>query len=85
MPVLLMLLCWACWLNTRSGAESTKAEIDNDDNDSVELEKSNVLLLGPTGSGRISVFLILYFDGAYSAMLLSSLQIGWYFRHFCSC
>ncbi|CBI29632.3 unnamed protein product, partial [Vitis vinifera] len=39
-------------LQKESGAESTKAEIDNDDNDSVELEKSNVLLLGPTGSGK---------------------------------
>ncbi|KAJ9687742.1 hypothetical protein PVL29_016279 [Vitis rotundifolia] len=39
-------------LQKESGAESTKVEIDNDDNDSVELEKSNVLLLGPTGSGK---------------------------------
>lgn len=36
--------------NTRSGAESRTSEaIDDDDN--VELEKSNVLLMGPTGSG----------------------------------
>lgn len=34
----------------RSGAESGVSEArDNDDN--VELEKSNVLLMGPTGSG----------------------------------
>lgn len=35
---------------TRSGAEPKTADaVDNDDN--VELEKSNVLLMGPTGSG----------------------------------
>lgn len=33
-------------------AESDNAGLDNDDNDFVELEKSNVLLLGPTGSGK---------------------------------
>lgn len=49
-------------IKTRSGEESTKGEIDNEDNEGVELEKSNVLLLGPTGSGRIIVFLILYSD-----------------------
>lgn len=40
-------------LYTRSGGESG---IPNtiDDDDKVELEKSNVLLMGPTGSGMIS-------------------------------
>lgn len=40
-------------LYTRSGGES---RIPNtiDDDDKVELEKSNVLLMGPTGSGMIS-------------------------------
>lgn len=40
-------------LYARSGAES---RIPNkvDDDDKVELEKSNVLLMGPTGSGMIS-------------------------------
>lgn len=43
----LRLLC------TRSAPESgTSATIDDDDN--VELEKSNVLLMGPTGSGMLS-------------------------------
>ncbi|XP_074345235.1 CLP protease regulatory subunit CLPX3, mitochondrial-like isoform X2 [Apium graveolens] len=32
--------------------KSDNAGLDNDDNDYVELEKSNVLLLGPTGSGK---------------------------------
>nr|POE78849.1 clp protease regulatory subunit clpx1, mitochondrial [Quercus suber] len=37
--------------NTRSGAESgIPDKVDDDDN--VELEKSNVLLMGPTGSGK---------------------------------
>lgn len=38
-------------LNTRSGIERGTNEVENEDNDSVELEKSNVLLMGPTGSG----------------------------------
>ena len=38
-------------LNTRSGIEWGTNEVENEDNDSVELEKSNVLLMGPTGSG----------------------------------
>ncbi|KAK9167825.1 hypothetical protein Scep_003016 [Stephania cephalantha] len=33
-------------------AEPGNAEAETDDNDSVELEKSNVLLMGPTGSGK---------------------------------
>lgn len=36
--------------NTRPGAESGISEVLDDD-DNVELEKSNVLLMGPTGSG----------------------------------
>ncbi|KAA8545408.1 hypothetical protein F0562_020192 [Nyssa sinensis] len=34
------------------GAESGKAEIENKNDDFVELDKSNVLLMGPTGSGK---------------------------------
>lgn len=42
----------------RSDSDSGKVrdELENIDNDSVELEKSNVLLMGPTGSGMISDF-----------------------------
>lgn len=36
--------------NTRSAADSGVSEVLDDD-DNVELEKSNVLLMGPTGSG----------------------------------
>jgi ATP-dependent protease Clp ATPase subunit len=39
--------------NTRPGAESGTLEAI-DDEDNVELEKSNVLLMGPTGSGNDS-------------------------------
>ncbi|XP_068648154.1 CLP protease regulatory subunit CLPX1, mitochondrial-like [Aristolochia californica] len=35
-----------------SGSDAGAPVADNDDNDSVELEKSNVLLMGPTGSGK---------------------------------
>lgn len=38
----------------RSGSESVNLGMEEDDDDSidqVELDKSNVLLLGPTGSG----------------------------------
>ncbi|XP_043720095.1 CLP protease regulatory subunit CLPX1, mitochondrial-like [Telopea speciosissima] len=38
-------------LQKGSGGESENPETENDD-DSVELEKSNVLLMGPTGSGK---------------------------------
>ncbi|KAK4339845.1 hypothetical protein RND71_041307 [Anisodus tanguticus] len=41
-------------LNKKSDSDSCKVggELENIDNDSVELEKSNVLLMGPTGSGK---------------------------------
>lgn len=38
-------------LNTRPGVELGNNGDENEDCDSVELEKSNVLLMGPTGSG----------------------------------
>ena len=45
-------------LNARSGAEAASLEAMDDD-DNVELEKSNVLLVGPTGSGiQSSLFLV---------------------------
>lgn len=43
-------------LNTRSEAESGAGGAICDD-DNVELEKSNVLLMGPTGSGMITLYL----------------------------
>ncbi|KAI7755328.1 hypothetical protein M8C21_033999, partial [Ambrosia artemisiifolia] len=39
-------------LPNRSGGETGGASIEDDDDDDVELEKSNVLLMGPTGSGK---------------------------------
>ncbi|GMY20986.1 CLP protease regulatory subunit CLPX2, mitochondrial-like isoform X1 [Fagus crenata] len=39
-------------LNTRSVVELGNDEAENEDSDSVELDKSNVLLMGPTGSGN---------------------------------
>uniref|UniRef100_A0A5B7BWX0 Uncharacterized protein n=1 Tax=Davidia involucrata TaxID=16924 RepID=A0A5B7BWX0_DAVIN len=39
-------------LHKELGAGSGKAEVENNDNDFVELDKSNVLLMGPTGSGK---------------------------------
>ncbi|XP_022155148.1 CLP protease regulatory subunit CLPX2, mitochondrial isoform X2 [Momordica charantia] len=39
-------------LQKTSGQGSLSIELDNDDNEIVELEKSNVLLMGPTGSGK---------------------------------
>ena len=45
-------------LNTRSGIEPGTNEVENEDSDSVELEKSNVLLMGPTGSG---IYLMSFF------------------------
>lgn len=40
------------------GQGSLGIELENDDNEIVELEKSNVLLMGPTGSGTIDFFLL---------------------------
>ncbi len=54
MPVhqmLLALFTELMHLSTRSGVELGNDEAENEDSDSVELEKSNVLLMGPTGSG----------------------------------
>lgn len=42
----------------RSGADSGNFEAENDDDDNVELDKSNVLLMGPTGSGTVCIFLM---------------------------
>ncbi|KAM3762779.1 hypothetical protein ACB098_01G371500 [Castanea mollissima] len=39
-------------LHKKSDIEQGTNEVENEDNDSVELEKSNVLLMGPTGSGK---------------------------------
>lgn len=33
------------------GLGSSRSDAEDEENDGVELEKSNVLLLGPTGSG----------------------------------
>ncbi|XP_008460587.1 CLP protease regulatory subunit CLPX2, mitochondrial isoform X2 [Cucumis melo] len=40
-------------LQKTSGQGSLGTELENDDNETVELEKSNLLLMGPTGSGRL--------------------------------
>lgn len=40
-------------LITRSGVESADGKAENDD--IVELEKSNVLMMGPTGSGTVKL------------------------------
>ena len=45
----------------RSGQGPLGIELENDDNETVELEKSNLLLMGPTGSGTIDFLLYLFF------------------------
>lgn len=51
--VYVMLLSnWDCAWYTRYGVQSGKCKDDNDDIDFVELDKSNILLMGPTGSGK---------------------------------
>lgn len=51
-----------CELNIRSGAESADYKLQGVlDSDSVELEKSNVLLMGPTGSGRMNILIYVCF------------------------
>lgn len=47
--------------NARSGGVTQdKGRVDDDGSDSVELEKSNVLLMGPTGSGIVIYFWIIH-------------------------
>lgn len=72
-----------CELSIRSGAESADSKLQGVlDSDSVELEKSNVLLMGPTGSGRINIHIyvcfVLFFVGTSCSIkiLLYSL---WFF------
>lgn len=60
-----VLTLWA--LNTRSAAQP----IDDDDN--VELDKSNVLLMGPTGSGMTLCFL-------FELVFISALSLLWLFN-----
>lgn len=43
---------------TRSDAEPSRL----DDDENIDLEKSNVLLMGPTGSGMITMFESLHAD-----------------------
>lgn len=42
-----------------SGVDSDNVKAEKDEYDDVELEKSNVLLMGPTGSGKITSFWVL--------------------------
>lgn len=62
----LIFACYACcsevieyhdW-NDRLGADLDGNEVKQDDFDTVELEKSNVLLMGPTGCGMDCITLI---------------------------
>lgn len=60
--------------NTRLGPDSGIPEVLDDD-DNVELEKSNVLLMGPTGSGM--PLLQLFFSPLFSyKMRVSCIQIA---------
>lgn len=42
----------------RSAGDSGNNKTEAIDDDGVELEKSNILLMGPTGSGDLSLFLL---------------------------
>lgn len=46
-------------VNTRLNFELGKSDNENEDSDLVELEKSNVLLMGPTGSGIVVAVILL--------------------------
>lgn len=50
----MQLLCfYTTFWKVRSAGDSGNDKPDAVDSDSVELEKSNVLLMGPTGSGNL--------------------------------
>lgn len=61
--MLMIVLCFdlVSTFAFRSGQGSLGIQLENDDNEIVELEKSNVLLMGPTGSGMIDFLLYFYF------------------------
>ncbi|KAI7756290.1 hypothetical protein M8C21_032835, partial [Ambrosia artemisiifolia] len=47
----------------RNASDSSTERTENQDVDRVELEKSNVLLMGPTGSGRTTLFCAFHMTG----------------------
>lgn len=61
--MLMIVLCFdlVSTIVFRSGQGSLGIESENDDNETVELEKSNVLLMGSTGSGMIDFVLHFFF------------------------
>ena len=59
------------WLSRGSGLITDE---EDDDGDSVELEESNVLLLGPTGSGEV-LALWGYFEYTYVTIQMTMVSI----------
>lgn len=62
---------------TRSGLCFSYNDVENDDNEFVELDKSNVLLMGPTGSGMTNMFLahmIILLHVVYIVLLMVQLS-----------
>ena len=64
--MLVMRTIWFNMLGTtlgvRSNTDSGNEKADTVDDDGVELEKSNILLMGPTGSGNLSLTIFWLFN-----------------------
>lgn len=56
--VLIYVTTWKVRSAGNSGSDKTTAM----DNDVVELEKSNILMMGPTGSGNLNFHYVQYSD-----------------------
>lgn len=70
---------WSKYLFLNSRSETESSRLDDDEN--VDLEKSNVLLMGPTGSGIIYMFQILYFMCSSLQTVLGSVSSLDEFHH----
>lgn len=71
-------------MKIRSGVEAGSDRME-DDEDDVELEKSNVLLMGPTGSGIMRLYLppyFLFFIFQFPVLWMLILPFGKQERHY---
>lgn len=52
--------CFVLLVQARPAGDTVNSKADAVDDDKVELEKSNILLMGPTGSGNLFYMPVLY-------------------------
>lgn len=52
--------CFVLLVQARPTGDTINSKADAVDDDKVELEKSNILLMGPTGSGNLFYMIVVY-------------------------